>query len=101
MTGIDVDGHAVAAPDDAQRRVDVPVMPWPAIPREEFEVAQRVAALVQQSRRGAPPTVAQEEALGSDVARAMNQLIGTSGSAGFPLSVTAEIANNDRYQASI
>lgn len=78
----------------------VQVSRWPHIPTEEREVAEIIAASVQRSRNGEPPSVLHEERLSVDVSKAIDRAIESPQSSGLPLSVVAELARNSRYRAT-
>ncbi len=78
----------------------VQVSRWPHIPTEEREVAEIVAAAVQQLRVGEPASVLHEERLSVDVSTAIDRAIAAPQSSGLPLSVVSELARNPRYRAT-
>ena len=78
----------------------VQVSRWPHIATEEREVAEIVAASVQQLRIGEPASVLHEERLSEDVSSAIDRAIAAPQSSGLPLSVVSELARNPRYRAT-
>ncbi|HVC05015.1 MAG TPA: CpaF/VirB11 family protein [Candidatus Acidoferrales bacterium] len=85
---------------ETTRSVAVPVSRWPQIPTEEREVAQVLAAAVQDARNGEPASVLHEERLSDDVAVALARAIEAPHTSGLPLSVVAELTQNPRYRAA-
>ncbi len=97
MSALQADLRPVA---ETTRSVAVPVSRWPQIPTEEREVAQILAAAVQDARNGEPASVLHEERLGDDVAVALARAIEAPHTSGLPLSVVAELTQNPRYRAA-
>lgn len=75
------------------------VREWPAIPAEDREIAQVIAARVAMMRGSDPPSVVQEERLAAEVDAVVRRAIESPQSSGLPLAVVAALSGDSEYRA--